>query len=423
MSEWTFTFPAEAIGDFNHLIGKANRRLERAGSEARFEPTVTVTEVTETTDTGLLVTRSMAKATMPSLRLSLGRFTFVARLVPEEAGMTVHTAPGESLEGWVRPSSDDQHCDHCGVKRNRVNLFVVRDEDTGTLIQLGQQCISLYTGMEPKGLWALNFDEEIAASSKGWNGGGSVDYGADIEQVLGLALALTEGGRGYVSRAKAEWSEQEATGATVHRCLLGLLPKGRDADSVAERDRLLSAIAEGKRLAADEALIADVRSAATDVAGDYGDNLRVILASESGRVSRRNISTLASLVSVFHRLREARAERKAKPVAASGFLGGVGERIRNFDLTVTVVRSLESDYGTTTLMVGSTDDGHVAKWFASGDRNWEPGDRLHFAAATVKAQEQYQGTDQTVLTRGHKVEVISDGEGRDTSWREGYGKA
>jgi hypothetical protein len=31
---------------------------------------------------------------------------------------------------------------------------------------------------------------------------------------------------------------------------------------------------------------------------------------------------------------------------------------------------------------------------------------LHFAAATIKAHDNYQGTDQTVLTRGHKVTIL-----------------
>ena len=414
---WTFTFPAENLEEFHHLIGKANRRLARAGAaDARFTPAITVNTVTEVTVDGIEVSTEMATATMDSLRLSLGRYTFVARLVPESAGMTVHTAPGESLAGWERPAADDMHCDHCGTDRYRVNLFVVRDEDTGQFIQLGQQCIQLYTGMKPKGLWALTFDADIDAwaTGQGGEGGGSRTRAWSINQVLGLALALTGMGKGYISRARAEERGLNATGGDIHRCLNRWLPTDADcrrSDRLrAERDRLLAAISDGLGYAADEDLMAEVKAAADTLNSDsdYAWNLAVILAADSGTVSSKNVNTLGSLVLVFHRLREDVARKAAAPKVA-GFIGKVGDRLRDFDVNVTAVRSLEGDYGTTTLMVGTTDDGHTVKWFASGDRDWQAGDRLHFGAATVKAHETYQGTDQTALTRGHKVEVIDQG--------------
>ena len=67
--------------------------------------------------------------------------------------------------------------------------------------------------------------------------------------------------------------------------------------------------------------------------------------------------------------------RKAATPRVAGFIGKVGDRLRDFDVTITVVRSIEGYYGTTTLMVGTTDDGHTVKWFASGYReNWEAGE-------------------------------------------------
>ena len=171
-----------------------------------------------------------------------------------------------------------------------------------------------------------------------------------------------------------------------------------------------TAISDGLGYAADETLMAEVKAAADTLNSDsdYAWNLAVILAADSGTVSSKNVNTLGSLVSVYHRLREDVARKAAAPKVA-GFIGKVGDRLRDFDVNVTAVRSLEGDYGTTTLMVGTTDDGHTVKWFASGDRDWQAGDRLHFGAATVKAHETWEGTDQTALTRGHKVEVIDQG--------------
>ena len=407
----SFSFPADRLDDFEHIMGKANRKLERAGAEARFDWTLAYEDRSETQPSGIVITTPYVTVTFEKLRLALGRYTFVARLVPESAGMTVATAPGESLDGWVRPAADDMSCDHCQVKRHRVNLFVVRDEDTGQLIQLGQQCIVLYTGLEPKGLWALGFEDEVREAMGGGEGGGiGRDYSADIDQVLGLALALTNGGKAYVSRTNAGAWEKPSTAGEIKRCIHGHLPteaEARKSDHArAERERLLQAIADGVAFSKDETLMASVKAAAATLkAGtDYADNLNIVLAAESNRVGPRNIGVLGSLVSVYYRNQEHAAEPKAQ--AAKGFIGAVGERVRDFTVTAAMVRQFEGDYGYTTLLVGSTADGHVIKWFSSGSKDWEPGDVLHFTAATVKAHEEYKGTDQTVLTRGHKVTVV-----------------
>lgn len=411
-TRWRFSFPADRIDEFHHLIAKANRKLERAGATARFEPSIVIEDRSVTQESGIDITVPYAIATMDTFTLSLGDYTFVARLVPEEAGMTVHTAPGQSLEGWVRPAADDQHCDHCNVKRNRMNLYVVREDSTGKLIQLGQQCIALYTGLKPKGLWALDFQGEIESAMGGDGGGGRSEYSVRIDEVLALSLAFTNGGAKYVSKANADAWDRESTSSEIRRAIFGLFPSAADVQRypgmAEEREYFLAGIEKSRVLIEDTELLDAVKaSAETLKAGtDYADNMAIILAAESGLVSRRNIGTLGSLVAAYHRNLEHEAERKAKPQAAAGFIGEVGERVRDFNVTATAIRQFDGMYGTTTLLVGTTDDGHVVKWFASGTHDWEPGDVLHFAAATVKAHEQYNGTDQTALTRGHKVEFV-----------------
>lgn len=165
---------------------------------------------------------------------------------------------------------------------------------------------------------------------------------------------------------------------------------------------------------------------------DYGDNLHIILAAESGRVTFRNIGILGSLVAVYAREQQLAEERKQEAkTTATGFLGEVKERIRNFSITLSTVRELDSDWGTTTLMVGKTEDGHVVKWFASGSFSYELGDVVKFEAATVKAHENYQGTDQTVITRGvidtfeeeaRQLQALIAEKGETETYRRNTGK-
>lgn len=101
--------------------------------------------------------------------------------------------------------------------------------------------------------------------------------------------------------------------------------------------------------------------------------------------------------------RQARADERAaaRQVEAAtrpnGFIAEVGER-REFTGTVRLAKLIDGDYGCSTLLVLDTPEGTV-KWFATGARDWEPGQTITIKA-TVKAHETYNGTCQTVVTRG-----------------------
>lgn len=405
--EWSFTFAADRLPEFHRLIDKANRRLERAGAPILFDPAISPAfDKLVSLGSGLNVAVPHVTVTLPSLRLSLGDYTFVAALVPEEAGWTVHSAPGESLDGWQRPSIDEwPACDHCKTQRKRVRVYVVREDSTGKLIQLGHNCIQLFTGLEPKGLWALSFDHELKEFSErdefGSLGSGSRDFGIAIDTVLALSFAYSDGGRAYVSKAKAdEWGKE----STVERIRMHLFspPKATSHPNdrgYREYQEYLDFCAKASEVS-DELLAAIKASAETLRAGtDYADNMAIILAAESGYVSRRNVGVLASLVAVYRRGLEDAAKRAAQPAPATGFLGEVGDRLKNVEIVARTVKVWEGYYGMTTFLVGTTDSGHTVVWKASGQRNWEPGDRIKLTAATIKAQENYQGTDQTVVTR------------------------
>lgn len=428
--DWTVSFPAYRRELFLRKIEKANNRLMRSGSDLRFEPVledftskriVGGIELPDgTTAFGTEVEEPWVKATMPVVTLTIGNYTFVASLVREEAGYTVHCAPGQDLSTWKRPDVNDIHCDHCGTTRYRNRLYVVRDNESGELFQLGHSCIELYMGLKPKGLWGLQFDDELKAfaDEDTGSGFGQRDYGLPVRKVLAFAFIFSDRGRSYVSKRLAEASYQPST---VSRVFEGLFPpkppqrshyrSGGFEKAMRDYEKLLADIAEANRVFTEEtALIDDIISAAesVDSASDYGQNLTVILAGE--HVSGRNVGILSSLVSVFARERELAIKRATAPTVASGFLADVKVRIKTpIRLTLKTVRHWEGDYGFTTLLVGYTEDMHCVVWKASGFHDYEPGDVLVLSAATVKAHEQYGNSnpiDQTVVTRAVVSEHI-----------------
>ncbi len=407
-----FTIPGYRKAEFVAKLDKANRRLDKAGIAERFnaqyerfmaKKVVGGIELPDgTTMFGTEVTVPFYKVTMDTFTLSKGQYTFVASLIPEEAGMTVHAAPGQSLEGWTRPAADDMTCEHCNINRYRKRLYVVRDDATGQLIQVGHNCVELYTGLEIKGLWALEFDIELQsfADEDRGSGYGVRDYSVEIDRVLGYSFAFSSEGKNYVSKARA--FDGEATVDTVKTALFSPPKKPSDYRAQAAWQEFIDTMRQGEEFAKNESLIADIKASAETLrsGSDFADNMAIILAGESGRVSDRNVGILASLVAVYAREKELRVERERAPKAASGFLAPVKTRVRDFSIVLKTVKEFDGAYGTTTLFVGWDKDDHVVKWFASGSFSLDTGDTLVLKAATVKAHEQYQGTDQTVITRG-----------------------
>lgn len=411
MSEnWSVSFAADRLPEALKLVGKASKRLVKAGGPA-FDPIVSAPFDKIMVEGGVQIAVPYVTLTLESLRLAIGDFTFVAALVPEEAGWTVHAAPGQSLDGWQRPDKDEwPACDHCKTNRKRVRVYVVRDDRDGKLIQLGHNCIQLFTGIKPKGLWALAFDEvleEFAGRDEGGFGGGGRDYGVRIDEVLALSFAYSQGGRAYISKARSDEWGKEATVDLIRGHLFSppkaCSPGSRGYEAYAEyRD------AAAKASEVDEALLGAIKASAETLSAgsDYGDNMAIILAAESGYVSRRNVGVLASLLAVYRRGLEQEESKKAQP-AAQGFLGEKGDKLKGLEVTAKVVRVQEGYYGPTTWMVAKTDSGHEVVWSASNARNWEPGDRIKIGSATVKDHKVYNGVDQTIITNGRGVEVIA----------------
>lgn len=406
----TWEIPAYKAEDFKAKIDQANRKLARAGLGARFEVAYEEFEVEKNIANhdlrvagggdAVFITEPWVRATLTGpLRLSHGHFTFVAKLVPEEAGVTVHSAPGQELGGYVPNGTTE--CDHCHVGRDRLRLYLVRDERDGSIAQLGHSCIELYTGVSPKGLWALTFDEELddLTVDDGMGGGfSSRDLGAAIDLVLAYSFAHSDQGRNYVPAGSYSGV---STSSQVRTSLFTDINRLKEA----ERAYFKEKAAEAAVHLADAALIAGIKASVSETAedSDYGRNLRVILGGQS--VSGKNIGYLASLVKVYARQQQLEAERKANPVA-KGFIGEIKERIRNIELTLTTVLERDGDYGPKTLFVGRTASGHVVKWWATGKFVYNVGDTSPLEAATVKEHDNYQGVDQTVITRA-KIDTFA----------------
>lgn len=426
----TYVIPAIHLDELSSLFAKANGKLARWGIDGLFTwAEVSRTEVPTLADKDVTQTWVTVAVTSAPV-FALGDYVFVASLVAEDAGMVVHTAPGQTLEGWTRPAGDDQTCEHCNVARDRKHLYVVRNVVTGEVVQVGSTCIEAFLGVEVKGLGMLEFLDsldEIVRGFEGNYGAGRGEFGLTVPRVLSLAWVLSKQGRGYISVSNAQAWDKTPTGAAVRsHGFYGAPNRAHYRGTTAEADYQAD-LAEyirnedaARAAQADEALMAAIIASAETVraGSDYGDNLRIIVQSEA--VRDRNVGILASLVAVYARELNLRAEAAAKPAPVEGFLApvkdakGKASRLRGLQFTVTRVRYLDGDYGTTTILVGTASTGHAVEWFASGHISADEGDVITLDAS-VKAHrpagsDKYTRVDTTVLTRGKIASIATPGD-------------
>lgn len=426
-----YTFPAYLLPECQKKLDQANTRLGKAGIDGSFDILQTKhfdskrivggIELEDGTKMfGTEVTEPWVTVTINMVPLTLGDYTFVASLVPEQTGMTVHTAPGQNLDGWTRPDADDDHCDHCNTSRRRTRLYVIRNNETGELLQVGHSCLELFTGCTPKGLWVLGMDGELKTFSESDEGLGfsSGDYGVRVQDVLGMAFAFSDQGRNYVSRSAAEasWGHLEATGGLVRQALLypPRRPFSSDPRAVEEWRRFVETMSQGYAYGQDEKLISDILAAAQALkpGTDYADNMAILVGCD--RVSGRNVGILASLVAVYAREKELAVQRARAPKALDEYAAPVGTRVKTpTRMLLKTVKYWEGDYGTTTLLIGWDEAGHILKWKASGEKDYSTGDTLVLGAYTVKSHDEWNGQFQTVITRAKVDEVVPADEKAD----------
>lgn len=390
-------------------VTKANRRLARNGIAQGFE--VVETGRKESVRKNGVVDRWTSIEVVTPEVTGIEGWDFIATVKFEEGGTLIQAVPGQSLEGYVRP--EDHTCDHCNTRRNRTRSYLVREEATGAIKQIGANCLNLFFGLEIKNLWALEWaadlddfsdaDDELTSSGRSRE-----PYLYNVRFVLALAHVLTNGGRGFVSRGAARDDDEKVATADLLGYHVHYVPRpSRDWRDAAEAARIAENMEAARTLLAEKPEVIDSILAAADTIrpGDYKDNMMVAVRSEN--ISGAALGVLVSLVMVWHRNNEdaIKATREAKEDnRLNEHVGAVKERLRDLTLTVTTVREIEGDYGVSTLIIMEDAEGRTFKWFASGCHEVETGNTVTLTG-TVKGHDDYQGRKQTSLSRC-KYEVV-----------------
>lgn len=302
------------------------------------------------------------------------------------------------------------NCDHCNTSRARLATWILRNRETGALVQVGRACIKDYLGIDP------SLPLAILALEKDITFDGAADYPDEHESFRAGAAAVNP-----IDAIAAACAAVEAYGY-VKSSDLGST-KGETVKALLKDSHAVTVEAKHEERA--KIIAAWMQSQDFDA---MTDNLlhtcRIVI--DSGVCKWRHLGYLAYLPVAYDKAMERGRAEDTSAAAVSQHIGREGERIEIKVTDCKLITSWPSDYGVTYLYKMHDERGNVLVWFASnpfqreikGDFvEWAQGDyrkeqgkngyyEMHqeqFEAgkikATIKAHDERDGIKQTVLTR------------------------
>ena len=311
----------------------------------------------------------------------------------------------------------DPDCDHCNSKRFRKATYIVREEATSELKQLGSTCLHYFI---PEGLVErLNWFYESVLTvgedeDEGWGsfGGSFTEFGIDPKRLLALTSFAIRA-YGWISRSRA-WNEYTAV-ATADVVADWAFPprssgydtwkRNLDAELAVIKARIGTDAPDSQDDKLAEDALAWIKSEMNPDANDYYNNVYVAF-NRAEYVRYKDLGIACSGLVAYQKAMEQAVKyaEKRKSFADSQYLGVEKKRENWNGLKVEKIRYLESQWGSTTMYTFNF-DGNMLVYYASrplyrlDDERVAEGDTINLKA-TVKAHKDYNGIKQTILTRG-----------------------
>lgn len=422
-----FRIPGDLLDDFNKRIDKAARNANKNGTMPPLMRVCHRGEEDFTMGGGVSVARDMAYVALAFGDTSAGDgWQFVGHIAhnhrvkgaPADQTNHLRRLPGQEHLDLHAYEDADATCEHCNVRRNRADTFLVQGPD-GTVRQVGRSCLGTYTGCATPEQAARNAElvlgvvEDAAKADRrasGWghkadpnpaSTGGWAPGEPDLTdprtvgkfdpaQYLAFARRSVRQD-GWISNKDANQAaaEDRDVTATSEHAIDGLaaalsgepaaaMPDASDHEYAAEaltwaRDHL--AAKESHRMT------------------DFQASLNYVLKQE--RVEYRHLKKLAVVCSMYDRELANRAKVAANP---SKHIGTVGQ-MHETEVTVLnlVERQTASGFDRTIYTLRDADGNNVT-WFASGTPKMAVGE-THKLRGKVKDHDDFNGALRTVMER------------------------
>jgi len=395
----TYMIPAANLEHLQSKIAELAKRqakIAKKGALADVTPIgITVGEkivVEVADDYGVMRKRVRFPVTITGDRPMLAGWEFIATIAHEEAGNLLLSLPTAEIgEDLLKPyRTSPSACDHCHTKRQRNDTFIVRQEITGIVKQVGRNCLADFLGnVSPHAIAAM---AELLAAAGALAAGGESDnwlmgggrLAAEMHEYLTwVACAIRTGG--WLSRTQAKEQGGTATADVAWDWMTAPTSElGKHPKPTAEDAARASLVLEW----ADQHL----NDADPNSLSDYEHNLRVV--TNGSVATARNAGIAASLISYYERTLA--KEHEALAAKAAGHFGKPGDK-GTWTLTLVGVYDADSMYGTVHIHRFLTLAGQTAIW-KTGSIRLDPG-TIYEVKGAIKEHGEYKSIPQTILTR------------------------
>lgn len=362
-------------------IAKINERAQAKGFTGSLEVIGTREERTTFDSlTGFEVTEVVYSTRVTGTAPSYGGYVFLARIDRVGESFVISSAPGvDHVErSTVRPGE----CDHCGFNRQRNSTYLVRNEITGEIVNVGSTCIKDFLGWNASVTFFSDSDMQVE------QGGFYAAREYSVDTILALAVAAIKA---------FGWRPASFEGTVTRDFVARALMSTRLSEiEKAEIATLRSHVEEATTMVED--IKAYILSDDFNGQSTYVENLKVLVAAES--VSARQFGMLVSAPNAYLRSLEKAAEKKAAQAkdAGSEWVGAEKDKVE-IKGTVEAVRYSSNNYGTTTVYTLLAEDGNLFTWFSTNGALGDDAGVAFHVKGTIKGHEEFNGSKRTVLTR------------------------
>lgn len=352
-------------------------------------------ETRSTGETEEVIVHDIEITGLEPVRLDGWNFVATIESVQDKENL-IYAFPG--IEVPQRFATSGCICEHCNIRRARINTYVVRHSETNEYKQVGKTCLQDFIGHQSAEGLARQFefwgeitrdlDALYRGEQEGWEGGKNRAH--SLRTIAAKALAYSEE-KGWVSGSKAYEGGGTSTADIVRR-------QGKD---IKETDEHYAKI---------EIAVSYFASLPQEQRSQPGLNNNLAIICNAGYCSDKSFGLGCALWACYKGAlaRQEAIENDERRRLNSKHFGTQGERIKDIKAKVIRIYGYEGDYGYVTKTIVETSDGNVAVAGALYDKvnqiEAEEGDEVTFTA-TVKEHGEFRGTKQTKLLRAGKITI------------------
>lgn len=276
-------------------------------------------------------------------------------------------------------------CDHCGHNKIKVQSYLIQNEDSGEILQIGKSCIKDYIQGDPKYMlqmldWVRTLDERLEDEFSTFGGMEAAYFSVEtVAQIASFSIRQN----GFVPSGDYD---SMPTVQDVQNFFFGT----RDDDW---KDYWKQ----------DDTDLATAKGMIEYFNGQTGNNNFVITIKqllELGDIRSKFFSYIAGAVSGYLKNLDRLAVKKVDDaiVRVNEHVGEIKKR-QDFNVILETVLATNGFYGTVYIHKFRTTEGNSVTWFANGSKLDNEVGSSFTIKATVKKFDEYNGWKQTVVTR------------------------